>query len=180
MSGAANEHRREAAAAGTADGAGCGVLTISDSRSLEDDRSGDLIVRLVEAAGHRVVDRRLVPDDPHRIAAALDAWIAATDVRVVLTTGGTGIAPRDTAVEVVRRRLTHELDGFGELFRALSFEKIRAAAMLSRAVGGLVASPDADHDTLVFSMPGSPHAVELALTELILPELPHMLWLRQP
>jgi molybdenum cofactor biosynthesis protein B len=96
----------------------------------------------------------------------------------IMVTGGTGVAPRDRTVEVVRRLLTIELEGFGELFRMLSYRQIGAAAMLSRAVGGLIAAPESGCESLVFAMPGSSNAVRLAMTELILPQLPHLAYLR--
>jgi molybdenum cofactor biosynthesis protein B len=159
--------------------AGCAVLTISDSRSPDRDASGDRIAELLADAGHVLADRALVPDDPAAIAAAMRRWIDDEAVDAVLSTGGTGLAVRDVTVDVIRPMLTCELEGFGELMRMLSFEQVGAAAMLSRAIGGLVTSP-AGRDTFVFAMPGSPNAVGLAMTRLILPELGHLIWLRRP
>ena len=169
MSESAERHR--SAAAGRT--AGCGVLTVSDSRGPENDTGGDLVAERLAAAGHRVVVRDWVHDEPLEIGKALGEWMARSDVDVILTTGGTGISRRDTTVEIVERFLDKRLDGYGELFRALSYEEIGAAAMLSRAVAGLA------RGVFLFTLPGSAAAVELALDRLILPELPHLLWERQ-
>lgn len=162
----------------------CAVLTVSDTRTPETDKGGRLIIDQLEAAGHEVTDYEIVKDEPKQIEAQLMAWLdsslkpQASPLDAVLTTGGTGIASRDTTVEVVRR-LIHapggggkELEGFGELFRMLSYEEVGPAAMLSRAVAGLAG------ETLLFALPGSTNAVNLALTKLILPELPHLIWER--
>jgi molybdenum cofactor biosynthesis protein B len=155
------------------------VLTVSDTRGPDRDESGPLVEKLLTALGHEVVARDLVPDDPHLIAARLDPWLANPRIQAVLTTGGTGIAPRDNTIEVVRELLTVELEGFGELFRMLSYGKVRSAAMLSRAVGGLVhREPDAGGDTFLFAVPGSPDAVTTAVSELIAPQLAHLVRLR--
>jgi len=153
--------------------AACAVLTVSDTRTPETDSGGDLMVDSLLAAGHEVIERKIVRDDPEAIRTCLEAWIEAGQAQVVLTTGGTGIARRDTTIEVVEGLLDKELPGFGELFRMLSWQEISSAAMLSRALAGL-AGP-----CLLFSMPGSPAAVRLALERLILPELPHLLWERR-
>lgn len=159
---AAREHR-----------AACAVLTVSDTRTPETDTGGRLVRELLEAAGHRIVASRIVRDEPGEIDAALREWLDAGDAELICTTGGTGIARRDTTIEVVDRLLDRRLDGFGELFRMLSWEEVGSAAMLSRAVGGLAG------ETLVFALPGSPGAVRLALERLIVPELPHLLWERR-
>ena len=147
----------------------CCVLTVSDSRTAEDDRSGDLIQKLLEGGGHAVVERSIVPDEPDQVRPRVLAAIAQPEIDAVLITGGTGIAPRDSTVEAVQPLLDRQLDGFGELFRALSFEEIGAAAMLSRALAGTAAR------TAVFLMPGSTGAVRLAVERLILPELAHLI-----
>jgi molybdenum cofactor biosynthesis protein B len=144
------------------------VLTVSDSRTLETDTSGALILRLCEEAGHRVAARVLVPDEPALIRPLLETWRDRDDVDAVLITGGTGISPRDLTIETVSGLITKMLPGYGEMFRWLSFQEIGPAAMLSRAVGGVM------NHTSVFVMPGSTAAVELALSRLILPELGHM------
>ena len=159
------EHR--AAAAGLT--AACAVLTVSDTRTAETDEGGRRIVEALEGAGHRVVERALVRDEPAEVQARLVAWLGAGETEVIVTTGGTGIARRDTTVEVVERLLDKRLEGFGELFRMLSFREVGAAAMLSRAVAGIAGR------AAVFALPGSPAAVRLALEELVLPELPHLL-----
>jgi molybdenum cofactor biosynthesis protein B len=125
------------------------------------------------------VARDLGPDEAELITARLEQWLGNQRIQAVLTTGGTGIARRDNTIEVVRGLLTMEIEGFGEIFRMLSFNKIKAAAMLSRAVGGLVArDADAGGDTFLFAMPGSTDAVETAVRELIAPQLAHLVWLR--
>ena len=116
---------------------GCAVLTVSDTRTARTDRSGPLVERLLVEGGHRIVDRAIVPDVPDRIARQLETWLEDPDVHAIVTTGGTGIALRDTTIEVVRRYLAIEIEGFGELFRMLSYERVKAAAMLSRAAAGL-------------------------------------------
>ncbi|HVL66626.1 MAG TPA: molybdenum cofactor biosynthesis protein B [Vicinamibacterales bacterium] len=144
----------------------CFVLTISDTRTPDDDRSGDAIAALLQEAGHSLSGRALVNDDPQAVRDAIAA--AAGDTQVVITTGGTGITSRDSTYEAIAALLDKRLDGFGELFRMLSFQEIGSAAMLSRAVGGTVKR------TAVFALPGSEHAVRLAMTRLILPEIGHV------
>jgi molybdenum cofactor biosynthesis protein B len=146
----------------------CAVLTVSDTRDESTDTSGALIRRSLRRAGHAVVDYRILKDDPLRIVSHLRALARKARARVVLLTGGTGIARRDSTFEAVTGLLDKRLDGFGEIFRALSYRKIGSAAMLSRAVAGTY------RGMVVFSMPGSEHAVRLAMTRLILPELPHV------
>jgi molybdenum cofactor biosynthesis protein B len=149
--------------------AGCAVLTVSDTRTQADDRSGARLRELLAAAGHRVLSYAIVPDDPQRIRQALQPLFADPAIRAIFLSGGTGIAPRDTTFEAVRSLFEKEIEGFGELFRSLSFLEIGAAAMLSRATAGIVAGK------IVFSMPGSTAAVELAMQKLALPELGHAL-----
>ena len=144
------------------------VLTVSDTRTEETDRSGRILRELVEGSGHRVTGAEIVPDEPGRIQAAVQLAVEERETDIVLITGGTGIARRDSTVDTVRPMLKKELDGFGELFRMLSFREIGSAAMLSRAVAGIIA------DKVVFSMPGSSGAVKLAMNQLILPELGHI------
>lgn len=160
----------------------CAILTISDTRTLQTDDSGRLIATLLNDAGFPVTERELVRDEPTEIATALERWVSRVEpvVDVILTTGGTGISRRDTTIEVVRKLLTSELEGFGELFRMISYGQVKSAAMLSRAVGGLVARPaDRGGDTFIFAMPGSVNAVQTAMTALILPELKHLAWERR-
>ena len=159
----APDHRRTAPTRVT-----CAVITISDTRTHDTDTSGAAIVGLLEAAGHRVITRTIVPDDPGRIGAALDAALALHGVEAIISTGGTGITARDGTYEVVSERLEKRLDGFGELFRMLSYEEVGAAAMLSRACAGLVAT------RIVIALPGSEAAVRLAMERLVIPELGHL------
>jgi molybdenum cofactor biosynthesis protein B len=147
----------------------CGILTISDTRTRETDQSGAILAEGLTQAGHDVVKYELVKDDPAQTAAQVQASIAA-GCQVLLTNGGTGIARRDSTIEAVESLLDKRLPGFGELFRMLSYQDIGSAAMLSRATAGVA------HQTLIFCLPGSPGAVRLALEQLILPELPHLVW----
>jgi len=144
------------------------VLTVSDTRTVETDTSGALIVALAEAAGHRIADRTILPDEPAPMREFLRACGENDEIHAVLVTGGTGISARDQTYETVSALLTKPLPGYGELFRMLSYEQIGPACMLSRAVGGLMGR------TAVLVMPGSRAAVELAMTKIILPELPHL------
>ncbi len=148
----------------------CAVITVSDTRTLETDSSGALICRLLEQAGHSVMARSIVPDGPAELGPLLDHYKLhhAGNIQAILMTGGTGIAPRDLTPEVVRQRIDAELPGFGELFRMLSWEQVGAAAMLSRAFAGRMGR------SIVFLMPGSRNAVQLAMEKLILPELSHL------
>jgi molybdenum cofactor biosynthesis protein B len=145
----------------------CAVVTASDTRTPATDASGAVIRALLERQGHRVVDYRVLPDDPRRIATHLRRLARAGLARVVLVTGGTGIAPRDTTYEAIERLLEKRLPGFGEVFRYLSYRQIGPAAILSRAIAGTC------RGMIVFSMPGSEPAVRLAMTRLILPEIGH-------
>lgn len=145
------------------------VLTVSDTRTVETDVSGRLCVELLEAAGHRVVARAITRDEPETVADRVAAWLRDPDCDGVIANGGTGIAARDRTYEAVSGMLDRRLDGFGELFRALSYPEIGSAAMLSRAVGGVA------RGRFLFALPGSPAAVRLAMERLILPELPHLL-----
>ena len=154
--------------AGAPSSIGCYVLTVSDTRTAETDSSGRLIRELLEAAGHAITGTAIVRDDPDQVAACVRRYLADTGTRVVITTGGTGITSRDGTFEAVDRLLEKRLDGFGELFRMLSFDEIKAAAMMSRATAGTVGRK------AVFVLPGSEDAVRLAMTRLILPELGHV------
>ncbi len=145
------------------------LLTISDTRTPETDRSGDLARRLIVAAGHTIVDSRIVPDEPDQVREVVAGWIARDDCDGVITSGGTGISARDRTLEALAGLLDIRLDGFGELFRMLSYDQVGSAAMLSRATAGV------GRGKLLFALPGSPKAVELALDKLILPELAHLL-----
>jgi molybdenum cofactor biosynthesis protein B len=146
----------------------CYILTISDTRTLATDSSGRAICDLLWAGGHQVTGRKVVKDEPDQVRAAVEAQLANADVQVIITTGGTGITSRDTTYEAISDLLDKKLDGFGELFRMLSYQEIGSAAMLSRAVGGLAKG------RVVMALPGSEAAVHLAMTKLILPELGHL------
>ena len=144
----------------------CFVLTISDTRTEATDTSGDAIAGLLTADGHDLAGRALVKDNPDAVRQELTRH--ADTVDVVITTGGTGITSRDSTYEAIASLLDKRLDGFGELFRMLSFNEIGSAAMLTRACAGTLGK------TAVFSLPGSEHAVRLGMTKLILPEIGHV------
>ena len=144
------------------------VVTVSDTRTIESDTGGALVVTALEAAGHSVVSREIVPDEPAAISAALDAALGHAGVEAVIFTGGTGIAPRDVTPETVEAKLDRIVPGFGELFRMLSYEDIGSAALLSRATAGLA------QGRVVFVIPGSRGAVRLAMEKLIVPEIGHL------
>src|SRR5208282_4080187 len=163
MSQAVTEHRQSAPAS-----LDLAVMTVSDTRTLESDSSGALIVSLAEAAGHRIVERLIVADEPNQMRPLLLDLSSRANVDAILVTGGTGISPRDQTFETVSSLLTRLLPGYGELFRMLSHAQIGPACILSRAVGGLIGSAP------ILVMPGSRAAVELAMTRIILPELPHI------
>lgn len=146
----------------------CAVITVSDTRNEETDKSGALIKSILAEAGHTISFYRIVPDEPELITQLLDQL--TSEVEVILLNGGTGISKRDNTYEAVTSRLEKTLPGFGEIFRVLSYEEIGAGAMLSRATAGLY------RDTLVFAMPGSTNAVRLAMHKLIAPELSHLAW----
>ncbi|QQE12170.1 MogA/MoaB family molybdenum cofactor biosynthesis protein [Planctomycetota bacterium] len=197
-----NEDHKEQAKAFRAN---CAVLTVSDTRTKETDKSGQMLGEMLKEAGHELIDYAIVKDNPAEVEQQLLDWLSSSktsvlpvnkkgvkpnpglgsaigkneqsEINVILTTGGTGIARRDRTVEVVSRLLQKELEGFGELFRMLSYEDIGASSMLSRAIAGLACS--GGHETFIFAMPGSVNAVKLAMEKLILPELPHLLWERQ-
>lgn len=147
---------------------GVAVLTVSDTRTLETDTAGLAIVRALESAGHVVVAREIATDDPDLVSATVRGWLGRDDIRVVITTGGTGVTSRDSTFEALAGLFQKRLDGFGELFRMLSYQDIGPAAMLSRACAGTIGR------TAVFVLPGSEAAVRLALDKLLLPELGHI------
>jgi molybdenum cofactor biosynthesis protein B len=148
---------------------GFAAVTVSDSRTPETDTSGAAIRRLAEGAGHRLVEAVIVQDDLRQIRQAIDRLLELPGVDVIVLSGGTGFSPRDVTLQAVRILLEQEVEGFGELFRMLSHRQVGAAAMLSRATAGLA------RGRAVFVLPGSPRAVELAMSELILPEAGHLL-----
>jgi molybdenum cofactor biosynthesis protein B len=146
------------------------VITVSDTRTDKDDTSGDAIIALASAAGHRVVRKAIVKDDVHEIQRTLRELIEDKGVQVVVMNGGTGVTKRDVTIEAVSHFEEKPIPGFGELFRALSYQEVGSAAMLSRAAafvsGGKV----------VFCLPGSERAVRLGVSKLVLPELGHVVW----
>lgn len=146
----------------------CFVLTVSDTRTQETDTSGRAIADLLAGAGHVVSGRAIVKDDPDVVRRSVQQQLAAPDVQVIITTGGTGITSRDSTYEAIAALLEKRLDGFGELFRMLSYEQIGAAAMMSRACAGLA------NGRIVVSLPGSENAVRLAMERLVIPELGHL------
>jgi molybdenum cofactor biosynthesis protein B len=154
-----------------------GVISISTSRFAKyggaktpeeaEDVSGRIIIDLLKSAGHKFHSYALISDEAESIIACVTALISYTDA--IITTGGTGLAPRDVTIEAVQQMLQKEIPGFGELFRSISYEKIGSSAMLTRATSGIIGN------TAVFCLPGSPNAVALAMEALILPELGHIL-----
>jgi molybdenum cofactor biosynthesis protein B len=163
MSTTPEQHKAEGPAA-----VRCAVITVSDTRTLETDTGGQTVVDRLTTAGHTLVARHIVPDEPARMRPLLQELRDRADVDAVLLTGGTGLASRDQTFETVTGLLTKPLPGYGELFRMLSYAQIGAAAMLSRATGGLMGR------TVVLTMPGSIAAVRLAMDQVILPELSHL------
>ena len=159
------DHKAEATQAVT-----CAVITVSDTRTEADDKSGAIVKELLTDAGHQVGFYQVVKDDADQIKKVIAQIVEEGKCQAVLTNGGTGIAARDTTYEAVVGLLEKTLDGFGEIFRYLSWDEIGSGAMLSRAVAGVY------RDTMVFCMPGSSGAVRLAMKKLIVPELPHLVW----
>ncbi len=176
--------------------ASCAVLTISDSRTPDTDRSGQLIQSFLQGAGHSIAAYQILPDEPDQIRQQIQAWTEVESARkntgnnfdgnpeiiteivteiinrnpdVIICNGGTGIAPRDTTYDVLEQILEKTLPGFGELFRSLSYQEIGSRAMASRAIAGIY------HQKLIFSLPGSTKAVRLGMEKLILPELSHLI-----
>lgn len=153
---------------------GFAVLAMSDSRDLSRDVSGEVIADLVQRAGHRLLTRALVRDEPDAILQAVDAALGTHGVDLLVLTGGTGVSPRDVTPETLLPRFEKRLPGFGELFRHLSFQEIGSAAMLSRADAGILRGRP------VFLLPGSPKACRLAMERLILPEAAHLVGVLRP
>lgn len=160
----AEEHRRAAPEV-----LGFGLITVSDSRASKDDVSGRTLSELARAAGHRVEGPVVVPDDVSAIRRAVRRMLGLAGIDAVVLSGGTGFSPRDVTLDAVLPLFDQTIDGFGELFRFLSYQQVGAAAMLSRSAAGLVG------DRAVFLLPGSPKAVSLAMEKLILPETGHLL-----
>ena len=159
------EHKRHAESLGPMN---CTVLTLSDAKTEKDDLSGRIMIDLLSQAGHKVVNYRVIPNDPEVVRSAIEDELKG-EVDIVLTTGGTGLSRRDSTIEVVTPLLDKVLPGFGELFRVLSYNQVGSAALLSRALLGLAKG------RVIACLPGSPQAVELALKELIIPELKHLI-----
>ncbi|MGD8342665.1 MAG: MogA/MoaB family molybdenum cofactor biosynthesis protein [Desulfobacterales bacterium] len=145
-----------------------GIITVSTTRALENDTSGQWIREQAERKGHSVVFHQVIPDDAAQIAAALEGWISKSAPEVVLLSGGTGITKKDVTIEAVSPLFTKELSAFGPLFAQLSMDEIDSAAIMSRATAGVIGN------TVVFCMPGSLNACKLACTRLIFPELGHL------
>jgi len=171
MSSTSESHKRDAPAT-----LRFGIAVVSTSRSeminrgsSVSDVSGDLIVKFLVEAGHRVVDRSIIPDEPERIRDWFKSCIRDPEIDVLVTSGGTGISKSDVTIETVRGSLDKELSGFGEIFRMLSYEDMGSAAFITRALAGTIG------EKAIFCIPGSPSAVELALTKLILPEAGHII-----
>ncbi len=148
------------------------ILTISDTRSFDTDSSGTFLQDAALQAGHTVVARALVQDDPDAIRTQLEAWLTAGEAQFIITTGGTGIAKRDNTVPVIESLLETPLPGFGEIFRMLSYREVGAAAILSRATGGLARGKHA----LLFAVPGSLNAVQTAWNGIFKDELAHLVY----
>lgn len=146
----------------------CAILTVSDTRTFETDRSGQLIQQALQAAGHSIIRYTILPDEPDQIRSQVLEWCQTSELRAIILNGGTGIAPRDTTYDAIEQLLEKTLPGFGELFRSLSYAEIGSRAMASRAIAGVC------QEKLIFSLPGSSNAVKLALEKLILPELSHL------
>ncbi|MFQ5477157.1 MAG: molybdenum cofactor biosynthesis protein B [Candidatus Binatia bacterium] len=164
-----HEHRRRAA-----DEVRCAIVTVSDTRSRDSDGSGQLLELLLSEAGYLVDSREIVLDDPAEVQRLLRRLCADRRIDAVVINGGTGVSPRDGTFEAVSELLDKTMDGFGELFRMLSFDVIGPAAMISRATGGLIG------DVVVFSLPGSTEACRLAAQRLIVPELGHVVAMARP
>jgi molybdenum cofactor biosynthesis protein B len=160
------EHRKKSGRT-----AGVAVITLSMSRSLDTDKSGDVIQKLLEESGHQVFIRKVIPDSSSILRATLRELVREKKIQAIITTGGTGLAPMDVTIEAVRGMLAKELPGFNSLFMLLSYSEVKSAAMLSRALAGTIKG------RIVFCLPGSPRACKLAMESLILPELGHILML---
>jgi molybdenum cofactor biosynthesis protein B len=148
----------------------CGVVTVSDTRTRETDTSGQLVVSMLEGAGHRASQYHIIKDEPGQIRPLLETLLADPAIDAVIVNGGTGVARRDVTFDTIQGMLDKHLPGFGELFRWLSYQDIGSAALLSRATAGTA------RGKAVFSVPGSRGAVQLAMEKLILPEMPHIVF----
>lgn len=146
----------------------CAIITVSDTRTINTDKSGQLIQKLLLDGGHKVVSYAIVADEPEDIQKWLTELDINSELRVIIFSGGTGIAPRDTTYDVINHWLDKTIPGFGEIFRYLSYQEIGSRAIASRAVAGI------KNQKLIFSLPGSSGAVKLAVKQLILPEINHL------
>ncbi len=158
-----HEHKEKAAKS-----LGIMVITVSDTRVETTDQSGQVIKEMLVGVGHRIVGYQIVKDEPNEIENLLRQTLGRKDLEVIILNGGTGIAPRDGTYEVVDRLMQKRLDGFGEIFRYLSYQDIGSAAIMSRACAGIAG------DKVMISLPGSKGAVQLAMGQLVLPEMGHM------
>lgn len=159
-----HEHKKEAPRT-----VNCMVITVSDTRNPDTDKSGKLVKQYLEDAGHKIVNYKIVKDEVSAITEAIEIGSQDEQVDVIITNGGTGIARRDVTIETVQQIIEKEITGFGELFRMLSYtEDIGSAAIMSRAIGGV------KNDRAILSIPGSSGAVKLAMDKLIIPELGHI------
>lgn len=148
---------------------GIGVLTVSDTRTKETDKSGGMIIQKAEEAGHRIVDYKICVDEKDEIMDIMKKWLKNDTIEAIIITGGSGIGKRDITIETVTPLFSKTIDGFGELFRFLSYtEDVGSKALLSRATAGAI------EEKVLFALPGSSKAVELAMDQLILPELHHI------
>jgi molybdenum cofactor biosynthesis protein B len=161
------DHATEASKVGAL---GFAVITLSDTRTDATDESGKFIKHAVAAAGHHVVLYRVLKEDRIKIKSTLQDCLADHQVHVIVTNGGTGISSRDSTIEVMASMLDKQIEGFGELFRNLSYQEIGPAAMMSRALGGIA------KNRVLFAIPGSTNAVRLAMEKLILPQAAHIFW----
>lgn len=141
------------------------VMTVSDTRTEQDDKSGQALIERIEAAGHRVAERRIVPDDIYRIREVVSRWIADPEVQAVVTTGGTGVTGRDSTPEAITVLLDKEIEGFGEVFRWVSYRDIKTSTIQSRALGGVA------NGTYIFCLPGSTGACRTAWDEILVHQL---------
>lgn len=141
------------------------VLTLSDTRTLAEDRSGDTLVQLLEASGHQLIARDIIPDDVYKMRAVVSQWIADSKVQVILTTGGTGFSGRDSTPEALRPLFDTEIEGFGETFRQVSFQEIGSSTVQSRALAGLA------NRTAIFCLPGSTGACKTAWKSILQEQL---------
>ena len=146
----------------------CAVVTVSDTRDVTTDSSGQLIQALLDEAGHRLVNYSILKDEPGQIRSQVQTIVSLGQAEAIILNGGTGIAPRDTTYDAIEHLIEKPLPGFGEIFRWLSYQEIGSRAIASRATAGIYRS------CLLFSLPGSSNAVRLAMTTLVLPELPHL------